>query len=178
MNDLIGYSVIFLIAVVILGANFAWRRHKQQKTQRYLEIIGDDLAAQVQTGTRSKRVGTGGNTRRYSVAAYNLEIPWTDLYCVFGDRSLPDELTPQVYQSPREVEPLRYWVGDARCMALLENPELRDEITVFLKGDGSRSIKDGQIRIEISEQGVDPLMVSAMQTEIADLVRLLQRKAG
>ena len=79
----------------------------------------------------------------------------------------------RTYQDPREVEPLRYWVGDPGAMERLDDVGMRRGLVAFLKGDGQRSVLSGQVQVEVLERGMDPLAVSVLQADVAAVARLL-----
>jgi hypothetical protein len=153
------FMLVFPGLAGVNGAIFGLRRWlRARAARRYLDELGDDLAREVRVNHREVRDSDGNLRFHYAVAHYTVGLPWLELRCVADE-------APAACQEPGEVEPLRCWGADTELITRLWQPEIRDGLLRFLRGEGKRSIEDGRVVIELLLRELDT----------ADVVRLLDR---
>jgi len=173
---LIGAVVMTLFGGIIYVTQVVWPRYKRAQVDRYLDIMGDDTAGavSVQVHTRTRRIGGETSRVRYTVATHALPDAWAGLRCRLAETRPRDEDDTLVFEEEREVQLLCCTVGDPTCRTALEDAALRDALRGFLTGEGRRTIGDGEVRLEhVDEQ--DAMTQLAMQTDVADLLRVLRQ---
>jgi len=183
--------IVIAVGAAALVATFGAAEWRRQRAHRLLEFLADDglEAVELTTVTRAVRVSSeftpsyardrslfsdlsDEDTASFTSARVALPPGWRDIAVAVDSAAFAERPDLVSIPNPRELGPL-FCVGPAVLVeAIRSDRALQNTLHGFLRGDGYRHIRDGDVCAEA--QVLDPMGINALANEVADVVHALQ----